>query len=142
MLNMTRFSPLENAFENVFRGIPVWVPNPEARAPAPAPFRMDVTENEKEYRVMAELPGVKKEDINITINGPEVAVAAEMKYEKDVKNGDTVLRSERSYGKIQRAFSFAQEIDEAAVQAKYADGVLELTLPKKAAAAAKRIAVH
>ena len=142
MLNMTRFSALENAFENAFRGIPVWVSNPEARAPAPAPFRMDVTENEKEYRVMAELPGVKKEDISITINGSEVAVSTEMKYEKDVKNGDTVLRSERSYGKIQRAFSFAQELDEAAVQAKYADGVLELTLPKKAAAAAKRIAVH
>ena len=142
MMNMTRFSPLENAFENIFRGIPVWVPNPEAPANAPAPFRMDVTENDKEYRVMAELPGVKKEDIGITINGSEVAVAAEMKYEKDVKNGDTVLRSERSYGKFQRAFSLAQEVDEKTAEAKYTDGVLELTLPKKAAAAAKRIAVH
>jgi HSP20 family protein len=142
MLNMTRFNPLENAFETVFRGLPVWLPSPEARAPAPTPFRMDVTENDKEYRVMAELPGVKKEDINITINGPEVAVSTELKYEKDLKNGDTVLRAERSYGKIQRAFTLGHEVDEAAVQAKYADGVLELTLPKKAAAAAKRIAVH
>ena len=143
MLNMTRFSPLENAFENIFRGIPVWVPNPEAHTPAaPTPFRMDVTENDKEYRVMAELPGVKKEDISITINGSEVAVSAEMKYEKDVKNADTVLRAERSYGKIQRAFSLGQEVDEKTAEAKYTDGVLELTLPKKAAAAAKRIAVH
>jgi HSP20 family protein len=66
LLNITRFSPLEDAFENIFRGIPVWLPNPETRTPAPTPFRMDVTENDKEYRVLAELPGVKKEDISIT----------------------------------------------------------------------------
>jgi HSP20 family protein len=103
---------------------------------------MDVTENDKEYRVLAELPGVKKEDIGVSINGHEVAVSAELKYEKDVKSGDAVLRAERCYGKIQRAFALGQEIDEATAQAKYADGVLELTLPKKAAAAAKRLAVH
>lgn len=92
--------------------------------------------------MLAELPGVKKEDISVSIDGREVAVSAEMKYEKDVKDGDTVLRSERRYGKIQRAFSLGQEVDEATAQAKYTDGVLELTLPKKAAAAAKRLAVH
>src|SRR5205085_921099 len=59
MLNIARFSPLEDAFENIFRGMPVWLPNPETRTPAPTPFRMDVTENDKEYRVLAELPGVK-----------------------------------------------------------------------------------
>jgi HSP20 family protein len=53
-----------------------------------------------------------------------------------------VLRAERCYGKIQRAFSLGQEVDEATARAKYTDGVLELTLPKKAAAAAKRLAVH
>src|SRR5256714_14863121 len=142
MLNIARFSPLEDGFESVFRGIPVWLPNPETRAPAPTPFRMDVTENDKEYRVLAELPGVKKEDISITINGHEVAVSAELKYETDVKNGDTVLRSERYYGKSQRAFTLGQEVDDATAQAKYTDGVLELTLPKKAAAAAKRLVVH
>jgi HSP20 family protein len=142
MLNITRFSPLEDAFENIFRGIPVWLPNPETRTPAPTPFRMDVTENDKEYRVLAELPGVKKEEISITINGNEVAVSAEVKQEKVVKNGDTVLCAERFYGTIKRAFSLGQEVDEASAQAKYADGVLELTLPKKTAAAAKRLAVH
>jgi HSP20 family protein len=142
MLNITRFNPLEDAFENFFRGVPVWLPNPEQRAPAPMAFRMDVTENDKEYRVLAELPGVWKEDISITINGHDVAVSAELKYEKDVRNGDTVLRAERCYGKIQRAFALGQEVDEATAQAKYNDGVLELTLPKKAAAAARRLAVH
>ena len=142
MVNITRYSPLEDAFENVLRGIPVWLANPETRAPAPTQFRMDVTENEKEYRVLAELPGVKKEEISITINGNEVAVSAEVKHEKDVKNGDTVLRAERYYGKIQRAFALGQEVDEDTAQAKYNDGVLELTLPKRTAAAAKKLAVH
>ena len=142
MVNITRFSPLEDAFENLLRGAPVWLPNAEARAPAPMQFRMDVTEDDKEYLVLAELPGVKKDEISITISGNEVAVSAEVKDEKDVKSGETVLRTERYYGTIQRAFSLGQEVDEATSQAKYNDGVLELTLPKKTVAAAKRLAVH
>ena len=147
MLNITRFKPLEDTFENWFRGVPVWLPNPEMRAPAPTQFRrdairMDVTENDKEYRVLAELPGVKKEEISITISGNEVGISAEVKHEKDAENSETVLRAERYYGMIQRAFSLGQEVDEATAQAKYVDGVLELTLPKKAVAAAKRLAVH
>ena len=141
MVNITRFNPLEDAFDNLFRGVPVWLPNPETRAPAPTQFRMDVTENDKEYQVLAELPGLKKEEISITISGNEVAISAEVKHEKDV-NDETVLRAERYYGKIQRAFALGQEVDEATAQAKYNDGVLELTLPKKTVAAAKRLAVH
>ena len=98
MVNITRFNPLEDAFENLFRGVPVWLPNPETRAPAPTQFRMDVTENDKEYQVLADLPGVKKEEISITISGNEVAVSAEVKHEKDVESGETVLRAERYYG--------------------------------------------
>ena len=142
MLNITRFNALEDAFENLFRGVPVWLPIPEARAPASTQFRMDVTENEQEYQVLAELPGVKKEEISITINGNEVAISAEVKQEKDVENSETVLRAERYYGKIQRALALGQEVDEATAQAKYNDGVLELTLPKKTMAAAKRLAVN
>jgi len=142
MVNITRFSPLEDAFENLFRGVPVWLTDPQTRAPAPTQFRMDVTENDKEYQVLAELPGVNKDEISITINGNQVAVSAEVKHEKDVKSGGTVLRSERYYGKIQRAFALGQEVDESTAQAKYNDGVLELTLPKKTATAGKRLAVH
>ena len=142
MVNITRFNPLEDAFESLARGIPMWLPLPETRASAPTQIRMDVTENDKEYQVLAELPGVKKEEISITINGNQVAVSAEVKHEKDVKNGGTVLRAERYYGKVQRSFALGQEVDEVAAQAKYNDGVLELTLPKKAAAATKKVAVH
>jgi HSP20 family protein len=142
MVNITRFNPLEDAFESLARGIPMWLPLPETRASVPTQIRMDVTENDKEYQVLAELPGVKKEEISITINGNQVAVSAEVKHEKDVKNGGTVLRAERYYGKVQRSFALGQEVDEVAAQAKYNDGVLELTLPKKAAAATKKVAVH
>ena len=65
-----------------------------------------------------------------------------MKHEKEVMNGGTVLRAERYYGKIQRSFTLGHEVDEAAAQAKYNDGGLELTLPKKAVATTKRLAVH
>lgn len=142
MVNITRFSPLDDSFENFFRGVPVWLPNTERRAAAPAQFRMDVTENANEYQVLADLPGVKKEEISITINGNEVSVSAEVKHEKDVKNGETLLRAERYYGTFQRAFSLAQEVDEATAKAKYTDGVLELTLPKKALPAVKKLMVH
>lgn len=142
MVNITRFNPIEDAFENWFRGVPVWLPNTETRAPAPTQFRMDVTMNDTEYQVLAELPGLKKEEISITINGNEVTVSAEVKYEKDVNNGRTLLCAERYFGKIQRTFALGEEVDEATAQAKYNDGMLELTLPKKTVAAAKRLTVH
>jgi HSP20 family protein len=142
MVNITRFNPLDDAFDNLFRGVPVWLPNLERRESAPAQFRMDVSENEREYQVLAEMPGLKKEEISITINGKEVSVSAELKQEKAAGNGDSVLCSERYFGKIQRGFSLAHEVDQANAQAKYTDGVLQLTLPKKTAAALKKLAVH
>jgi len=102
----------------------------------------DVSENDGAYTVRAEIPGVKKEDINISIDGDQVAISAEVKNEKDVKEGERVLRSERYYGKVYRAFQLGQTVDENAASAKYADGVLELTLPKKAATSAKRIEIR
>jgi HSP20 family protein len=90
----------------------------------------------------AEIPGVKKDDIHITIEGDQVAISAEVKNEKQVKDGERLLRAERHYGKAYRAFSLGQTVDEATASAKYNDGVLELTLPKKAATSAKRISIQ
>jgi len=141
MANITRFSPIEDAFDELFRGFfvrPVSFEGPGT----PAQFRVDVAENENAYTVHAEIPGVKKEDINIMIDGEHVAISAEVKKEKDVKNGERRLRSERYYGKVYRAFTLEQPVDEATAQARYDNGVLEVTLPKKAAVATKRIAVQ
>lgn len=107
-----------------------------------AQFRVDVSEDENAYTIRAEIPGVKKDDINISIDGDQVAISAEVKNEKDVKDGERVLRSERYFGKVHRAFQLGQAVDENAASAKYSEGVLELTLPKKAAASAKRITIQ
>jgi len=104
--------------------------------------RMDVIESNGNYVVTAELPGVKKEDIQIGIDGAEVTLSAEIKREREVKTDERVLHAGRSYGRIARSFTLPQDIDEAKAQAKFKDGVLELTLPKKAAAARKTITVQ
>src|SRR4029077_15641755 len=109
---------------------------------AATPFAVDVAENERAYVLRGDLPGVKKDDISITVDGDTVGITAEVRGEKEVKNGERVLRAERQYGKVYRAFTLGQAVDETQVEARYADGVLELTLPKKAAAQAKRITVQ
>lgn len=141
MANITRFNPFDDTIEDLFRGFFVRPVSYEGPAGA-AQFRVDVSENESAYTLRAEIPGVKKEDISVTIDGDTVAISAEAKNEKEVKNGDRVLRAERYYGKVYRAFTLGQAVEEAATAAKYANGVLELTLPKKAAVQAKRITIQ
>ena len=141
MENITRFNPFDETIDDLFRGFFVRPVSYEGPSGA-AQFRVDVSENDKAYTLRAEVPGVKKDDINITIDGDTVAISAEVKNERDVKNGDRVLRSERYYGKIYRAFTLGQAVEEASAAARYADGVLELTLPKKAAVQAKRISIQ
>jgi HSP20 family protein len=141
MVTMTRLNPLDTALDDLMRGYFVRPVNFEP-APVPVKLRVDVTENDAGYVMRAEIPGVRKEDINVAIDGNQVEISAEVKNEKEVKNGETVLRSERYYGKVYRAFVFDHEIDEGATRAKYADGVLELSLAKKASAAAKRITIQ
>ena len=97
-----------------------------------AAIRVDVKETNDAYTVHAELPGVKKEDIAIEIDGDTVTIAAEVKREAETKDGEKLLRSERFYGKTERRFALPAEVDEARAEAKFTDGVLELVLPKKA----------
>jgi len=140
MANIARFNVLDNALDDLMRGFFVRPMNYEAAVPAQ--LRIDVTESDKSYSVRAEIPGVKKEDINVSVDGNQVEISAEVKNEKAIKDGERLLRAERHYGKIQRAFALDQDVDETATQARYADGILELTLPKKASAAARRIAIQ
>lgn len=140
MANISRYNPADDAFDDLFRGFfmrPVrFEGQPEVQV------KMDVSEDEKAYTVHAEIPGVKKEDIHVTIDGNQVAISAEVRNEKEVKEGEKVLRSERYYGKVSRAFTLGQDVDEAAAQAKYNNGVLELRLPKKVTAKAKRLNIQ
>jgi len=104
-------------------------------------IKMDVKEVDGEYRIDAEIPGVKKDDIHVTIEGKRVSISAEVKQEKEVKEGERIIRCERSYGMTSRSFNLAEEVDQSKVQAKYNNGILELTLPKKPGTARKEIAI-
>jgi HSP20 family protein len=108
----------------------------------PLQIRVDVEEKDKTYTVRADIPGVKKEDINVRIDGNIVQIDAETKQDKEVKEKGKLIRSERYYGAISRSFSLTQDIDEAKAVAKYENGVLNLELPKKEATASKRLTVQ
>jgi HSP20 family protein len=95
-------------------------------------IRMDITEADSEYLVKAEIPGVKKDDIHVSIDGNMVTISAEVKHEKETREGGHVLLSERCFGKTMRSFRLDEDVMEDKVAARYTDGVLELKLPKKA----------
>jgi HSP20 family protein len=136
-------NPLEASIDDLMRGFFVRPLSLETRGwGQTVPLRVEVSENETAYRVAAEIPGVRKDDISVSINGPEVTISAEVKNENEVKEGERILRSERYYGKVQRTLALGFPIDESRAEARYTDGVLELVLPKSEAAMPKRVAVH
>lgn len=140
MSNLIRFNPADDAFDDLFRGFfmrPIRLESGQEMQ-----IKMDIKEGDKAYTVRAEIPGVKKDDIHVTIDGNQVAISAEVKNEKEVKEGEKVLRSERYYGKVSRAFTLGSDVDEATAQARYDNGVLELTLPKKATTQTKRLKIQ
>lgn len=147
MAGVTRYDPFNLArvdpfgdLDDLFKGFFV---RPVAFEGAPEmQIKMDVKEADGTYTVHADIPGVKKEDIHVSIEGNRVSISAEVKKEKEEKQGEKVLRSERYYGKVARSFTLAQEVDESKAQAKYNDGVLELSLPKKAATVGKKLAIQ
>ena len=140
MANILRYNPADNAFDDLFRGF--FMRPVRFEGQQDIQIRLDVSEDDKAYSVHAEIPGVKKEDIHVNIDGSQVSISAEVKNEKEVKEGEKLLRSERYFGKVSRAFVLDQEVDEETAQAKYTDGVLELRLPKRSGAKAKSIAIQ
>jgi HSP20 family protein len=146
MANISRYDPFNlvrpdpfGDIDDLFKGFfmrPVFEGHPQMQ------IKIDVKEDDKAYTIHADIPGVKKEDIQVSIEGNQVSISAETKMEKEEKKGEKVLRSERYVGKVARSFTLAHEVDEAKSQAKYSDGVLELTLPKKAATSAKKLAIQ
>jgi HSP20 family protein len=141
MVSITRYDPFGDVFDDFLRGFVVRPAGLETDVPVRR-LKIDVTEQNGEYKVLAELPGIKKDDIKVNIDGDQVSITAESRVVGEVKDGERLLHSERYVGKVSRAFRLGQELDEARATAKYSDGVLELVLPKKAAAAAKQLAIQ
>ena len=150
MTSLTRFDPLtELARFDPFRSFDELFYMPRLPAayrpmamPAEPSIKMDLTEDDKQFWVKAEIPGVKKEDIHVGIEGKEVSISAELKKETEEKKGETILRSERYYGRCARSFTLTHDVDEMKAEAKYANGVLTLTLPKKGGPAVKQVTVN
>jgi HSP20 family protein len=137
--NLTRFDPfgdIDDLFKGFFVRPVVFEGQPQME------IKMDLKENDQAYLVHADIPGVKKDDIHVSIEGNRVSISAETKVEKEEKEGEKVLRRERFSGKVSRSFTLGQDVDEAKAQAKYSDGVLELTLPKKAASAGRKLTIE
>lgn len=147
MAMLTRWNPFKQVarmdpvsdIEEMFRGFGL---RPFVRdAENPLELRMDVTEDDKAYLVRVDVPGVKKEDVEISIDGNQVSISAEVKRESKMKEGKEI-RHERYCGTSYRAFMLPHEIDDSKAQAQYENGVLELKLPKKAGGGGHRISIQ
>ena len=141
MANITRFDPF-NDMDDLFKGLFVQPMRLDLRGTEPVRMKVDVTRKDDTYTVKAEMPGVGKDDIHVSIDGGEVSISGEIRKEKDEKKGEEIIRSERYYGKVSRSFTLPQDIDQSGVKARYADGVLNLTLPVKAKSAGRAIAIE
>jgi HSP20 family protein len=138
MSNLVRSDPFDVAFREFFRNM---LRPTRLELDTEPEIRLDMKETEKAYTIHAEMPGVKKEDIEVSIDGNLVTIRAEVRREKD-ERGEAMLRSERYYGAMMRSFTLASEVDEKAAAAKLTDGVLELTLPKKPGTASRKLTVQ
>lgn len=128
-----------NLFEGFFR--PMRWADEETASQGLAPA-LDVIERNGDFVVKAELPGVKKEDIDVAVENGVLTIAAESKSEHEEKEGDRVIRQERRYGRYVRSLRLGKAVDEKQVQASYKDGVLELVLPKAEEVKPKKITVN
>lgn len=146
MANITKFDPFNELFRfEPFREAEPFFPKRLRRMfedMGEPTIKLDVSEDDKAYHVKAELPGVKKEDISVEVEGNQVSLSAEVKHEKEEKKDEKVVHSERYYGKQFRSFTLARPIDRKNAAAKFADGVLELTLPKEGSAPTEKLTIQ
>ena len=140
MTNLVTYDPFtDTGMDELFRGF--FAPVRLEGARSPVTIKMDVTETGDGYMIHAEMPGVKKEDINVEIEGNQVTITAVAKREWEKKEGDKVLRSERYFGNVYRSFTLPVELNEALSEAKFHEGVLELKLVRKAPLGGKKLPV-
>ena len=138
---MTRGSLFDDFFRDMAPGFYVRPLHGDA-LPTPAQIKVDVKENDKSFTVQAEVPGVSKEDIHVSIDGNVVTLRAEVKQQDSQTEDEKVLRTERYYGAVARSFQLPQDIDQTQAKAKYDSGLLTLTLPKKAVSGSQRLAIE
>lgn len=144
---ITRWNPvreledLQNRLSNILE-FPALRKNGEKEALAIAEWApaVDITEDDKEYLVKAELPEVKKEEVKVTVENGILSISGERKFEKEEK-GKKYHRIERSYGSFVRSFSLPDDADADKVEARFSDGILTVHVAKSEAAKPKQIEV-
>jgi HSP20 family protein len=140
MANITPYRPFEDMFGDLMKGF--WLKPMSFPGEAAIKVKLDVNESDKAFTVKAEIPGVKKDDIHVDVDGNLVSISAEVKHEKEEKDAGKVVHSERYYGSVSRSFSLPVDVDPAGAKAEYKDGVLNLVLPKKAGGQSRRVSVQ
>lgn len=136
--DISRFEPFRN-FDEMINNLRLM---PWSGVEAESRIRLDVSETDDAYMIKADMPGVSKEDIKVNVEGNQVTIQSEVKKESEEKKEGKVVRCERYYGQQSRSFTLAQDVDDARAEAKYQDGVLLLTLPKKPGSASKQISIQ
>ncbi len=140
MANISRYTQVSELIDEMFKHI-VSRPMRFLEEESGMQIRSDIAEDETTFTIKAEIPGVKKEDIQVSIDGNRVTISAESKQESEEKAGAKVIRKERYYGKVFRSMTLDCDVDQDAADAQYADGVLTLILPKKASAMTRKLTI-
>ena len=138
---VTRGSLFDDFFKDIAPGFYVRPLHGDG-VPTPSQIKVDVKETDGGYTVQAEVPGVPKEDIHVSIDGNVVSLRAEVRQHDQKTEGEKVLRSERYFGSEARSFQLPVDVDAAQAKAKYDNGVLTLTLPKKQGGNAQRLSIE
>jgi len=140
---MSNLIPRGSLFDDFFKDMaPGYFVRPLHGDPLPQSIKVDVKETSDAYLVEAEVPGVSREDMHVSIDGSIVTLRAEIKQIDSQQSDEKVLRSERYYGSVARSFQLPVEIDEESAKAKYDNGILKLTLPKKRGRTGQKLAIE
>lgn len=145
--HLTRFNPFGDLgrldpfrdFERFFDELD----RPSMQSDLARSMRMDVSETDQAYIIRAEMPGFDKQDINVSVDGKTVTIRA--KHDGQVQpqpQGGTMLRTERFHGEQYRSFTLPQEVDDQQASATCNNGVLELTLPKRAGGHGRQLQIQ
>jgi HSP20 family protein len=144
MMNLTKYapewSPLTQLRDHMNRLFELGLPSRSTEAFGNWSPALDAYEDKDKYTVCVELPGLKKEDISVTVDNGVLTIAGERKSEKEVDEG-TLHRSERFYGRFSRSVSLPTAVKSAGVSATYRDGILKVEIPKAEEAKPKNIEV-
>ncbi len=137
---VTRNSIFDNFFDEMAPSFLMRPLHGEA-LPSAGQIKIDVNEKDDKFYINAEIPGVAKEDIDLSITGDIVSISAEIAQHDEQKENNKVLRSERYFGSVSRSFQLPDKVKVDAAEASYENGILKLVLPKETGSERKKLEI-